>query len=343
MSDIISGSHRLIDPYNRHLNYLRVSLTDRCNLRCVYCMPDGSLPQKLAHDQILSYEEILRIARVAVSLGVSKIRVTGGEPLVRRDIDDFLKALGALEGLSDIALTTNAVVLIDHLLAIRAAGIRRLNISLDTLKPEKYVRITGRDVFKKVWAGIEAALAQGFSPVKINAVALSGINDDELADMARLTFSMPIHMRFIEYMPIGESALTDRPPLLGPEILRRLQADVGPLKPIAPGPHDGPAERFGFDGAIGEVGLIRPMSHHFCGRCNRLRLTASGHLRPCLLSDRQVDLKGPLRRGCSDADIRELFLSAIRFKPSAHGLAHEHGQRHGCHHPVSGRMSAIGG
>ena len=324
---------QLIDPYNRHLNYLRISVTDRCNLRCVYCMPPGGCVPKLPHREILRYEEILRIVRAGAGLGITKVRVTGGEPLVRKGIARFLQALSSIPGISDIALTTNAVMLRDRLDEIRSAGIRRLNISLDTLDPEKYARITGRDAFHPVWEGIQSALAAGFSPIKINAVAIQGVNDDELADLARLTLDLPLHVRFIEYMPMGEGPLEVAAPLLGEEIMERV-GEVAPLIPVARGEQDGPAVRYRFKGAAGEGGLIRPMSHHFCGACNRLRLTASGHLRPCLLSDRQADVKGPLRAGCSDAELAGIFLNAIRFKPMAHGL-HEKG--------VKGRMSAIGG
>lgn len=325
---------KLIDPYNRHLNYLRISVTDRCNLRCIYCMPPGGCVPKLAHDEILRYEEILRIVRVGAALGIAKVRVTGGEPLVRKEIAPFLTDLSAIEGISDIALTTNGVLLADRLPEVRSAGIRRLNISLDTLDPEKYARITGRDAFRRVWEGIEKALTAGFFPIKINVVAIRGVNDDELADLARLTFDMPIHVRFIEYMPMGDGPMEVTSPLLGEEILERVGA-VGRLISVAHGEMDGPAIRYRFEGAKGEVGLIRPLSHHFCGSCNRLRLTASGHLRPCLLSDRQTDVKGPLRGGCTDVDLAGIFLETIRFKPMAHGL---HNKR-----SVKGRMSAIGG
>lgn len=326
-------SLKLVDPYNRHLNYLRISVTDRCNLGCIYCMPGGGCVPKLPHEEVLRYEEILRVVRVGVEMGITKVRVTGGEPLVRKGIYPFLHALSEIRGISDIALTTNAVMLKNHLREIRSAGIRRLNISLDTLKPERYARITGRDAFQKVWDGVQEALAAGFSPVKLNVVVLRGVNEDELADMARLTFSLPLHIRFIEYMPMGEGPLRVDNPLLGEEILEKV-GGAGRLLPVAAGEQDGPAVRYRFEGAVGEIGLIRPMSHHFCARCNRLRLTASGHLRPCLLSDRQEDVKGPLRSGCTDAQLADIFLNAVRFKPISHCLDKQ---------AVKGRMSAIGG
>ncbi len=324
---------KLIDPYNRHLNYLRISVTDRCNLRCVYCMPTEGCVPKLPHEEVLRYEEILRVVRVGVGLGISKVRVTGGEPLVRKGIFPFLHALSAIEGITDIALTTNAVALKPHLREIRSAGIQRLNISLDTLNPATYAELTGRDAFHQVWEGIQAALEAGFSPIKLNVVAIRGVNEAELADMARLTYQLPLHVRFIEYMPMGEGPLQVADPLLGEEILEKI-GEAGTLLPVAAGEMDGPAVRYRYEGATGEIGLIRPMSHHFCGQCNRLRLTASGHLRPCLLSDRQADVKGPLRSGCTDDQLAEIFLDAIRFKPLSHCLEKE---------KVKGRMSAIGG
>jgi GTP 3',8-cyclase len=314
-----SAPSRLIDPCNRHLNYLRVSITDRCNLSCMYCLPQESLP-RLSHGEILRYEEILRIVRVAVGLGITKVRVTGGEPLVRKGVYEFLQQLSAVPGLTDISLTTNGVLLKENLHRLRDAGIARLNISIDTLKPERYRAITGTDVFDQVWDGVRAAEALGFNPIKLNAVALKGVNDDELVDLARLSFDHPYHVRFIEFMPIGKSRWAGNPPLLMPEIQERLRV-LGELAPVPRSEHDGPAQRFRFKGARGEIGFIPAISRHFCDRCNRLRLTASGQLRPCLLSDHQEDLKGPLRRGCADAELAEIFLRTTRLKPSEHSLA----------------------
>lgn len=326
---------KLIDRYNRNLNYLRISITDRCNLRCQYCVPRQHIP-KMAHEEILRYEEILRIVGVGVGLGISKIRVTGGEPLVRKGVYGFLAALTATEGVADVSLTTNGVLLKDHIERILAAGIRRINVSLDTLKPDKYRLITGRDRFHQVWEGIQGALERGFDPIKLNAVAMGGVNDDELLDLARLSFDYPFHIRFIEYMPMGLARVPDGKPLLAPEIKSRLSA-LGTLHPVAHQSLDGPAERYRFDGALGEIGLIRPISHHFCQKCNRLRLTAAGRLRPCLLSDQSVDLRGPLRRGCRDDELAAIFLQAVRTKPFQHQVAARHPAA------VSAQMCAIGG
>ena len=325
----------LTDRYNRNLNYLRISITDRCNLECTYCKPDTSIG-KLPHEQILTYEEILRIARIGVDLGVSKIRVTGGEPLVRKGVFGFLEKLTKLRGLTDISLTTNGVYLEEHIESIKFAGIRRINISLDTLNRNKFRQITGRDRFDQVWKAIMSAHEQGIDPIKINVVALRGINDDEFPDLARLTFDYPFHIRFIEFMPIGASR-TDRDHYIPADEIRKRIAALGKLAPIQNGIHDGPAERYRFEGAVGEVGFIRPLSHHICHRCNRLRLTASGQLRPCLLSDHQEDMKSLLRNGCSDRELADLFLKVVRFKPYGHNLTSKHPAK------VENQMSGIGG
>ena len=326
---------RLIDPYNRHLNYLRISITDRCNLKCIYCVPRDQIP-RLAHDEILTYEEIIRLVRVGVQLGISKIRVTGGEPLVRKGVYDFLGELSRIDGLADLSLTTNAVALKDNLKRIKSAGIKRINISLDTLKQEKFAKITGMDLFDRVWQGIQGALEMGFHPIKINVVALNGVNDDELTDMAQLSIDYPFHIRFIEYMPIGESQMGNGPLLLAPEIKKRIGL-LGNLIPVRNSANDGPAQRYRFEGALGEIGFIHALSHHFCDRCNRLRLTARGQLRPCLLSDYHEDVKGPLRRGCSDNQLADIFFKAVRHKPSDHNLSLQDPSR------VCGQMHSIGG
>jgi len=326
---------KLIDPCNRYLNYLRISITDRCNLKCIYCVPRDMVP-RLPHDDILTYEEILKLVRVGVKLGISKIRVTGGEPLVRKGVYGFLAELSRLNELTDLSLTTNAVALKDNIKKIESAGIKRINISLDTLDPAKFAKITGLDLFDQVWQGIRSALEAGFHPIKINVVALNGVNDDELLDMARLSFDYPFHIRFIEYMPIGQSQMGIGPLLLAPEIKKRISV-LGNLLPVRNSANDGPAQRYRFDGAPGEVGFIHALSHHFCDRCNRLRLTAQGQLRPCLLSDHHEDVKGPLRDGCSDDQLAEIFLKAVRHKPSDHNLALENPTR------VCGQMNSIGG
>lgn len=326
---------KLIDPYNRHLNYLRISITDRCNLKCIYCVPRDLIP-RLSHDDILTYEEILRLVRIGIKLGISKIRVTGGEPLVRKGVYGFLADLSGLDGLADLSLTTNGVSLKANLKKIKAAGIKRINISLDTLNRAKFERITGFNLFDQVWQGIETAMEMGFHPIKLNIVALNGINDDELTDMARLSFEYPLHIRFIEYMPIGESQIGNGPLLLAPEIKKRISV-LGSLMPVANTIEDGPAQRYHFEGAAGEIGFIHALSHHFCDRCNRLRLTARGRLRPCLLSGHHEDVKEVMRTGGTDEELMEVFFKAVRHKPSDHNLAIQNPSR------VCGQMSSIGG
>jgi len=326
----------LIDPCNRHLNYLRISITDRCNLSCIYCLPREAIP-RMRHEEILRYEEILRVVRLAVRLGVTKVRVTGGEPLVRKGVYGFLSELTALPGLRDISITTNGVLLKSNIHRLQKAGISRINVSLDTLRPERYRRITGSDGFKQVWQGVRMAESLGFSPIKLNVVAMEGVNDDELVDLARLSLEHPYHVRFIEYMPIGRSRLHPAQPLLlAPEIKRRISV-LGKLVALEASENDGPAQRYRFEGARGEVGFIPAISQHFCDRCNRLRLTASGQLRPCLLSDHQEDLKHLMRSGASDEELAEVFFKAVRHKPSDHHLAA--GERA----PVCCQMQSIGG
>ncbi len=325
---------KLVDQYKRRLDYLRISVTDRCNMKCIYCMTHEKT-SKLPCREILRYEEIIRIARIFTSLGVSKIRITGGEPLVRKGICEFLTRIRSLEGLSDLSITTNGVFLKDKIKQIKSAGISRLNISLDTLDKNKFKKITGIDAFSDVWESIMIALDMGFDPIKINVVALNGINDDELPDFARLSLSYPFQIRFIEYMPIGTSRMTSRQ-LLAPEIIKRISS-TGRLEPVENISFDGPAKRFRFENAKGEVGFIRPISEHFCSSCNRLRLTASGNLKTCLLSETETDLKGPLRKGCSDRELAEIILKAVYKKPFEHPLVAN------CEGIISGEMSAIGG
>lgn len=313
---------KLIDRFNRNLNYLRISITDRCNLKCLYCVSQDLIP-KLPSHEILSYEEILRIVRVSTRLGISKVRVTGGEPLVRKGVFHFLEQLAGIKGLLDISLTTNGVLLKDNIHKIKSAGIKRINISLDTLNRDKFKQITGYDFFHQVWEGIELAQRMGFYPIKINVVPVKGINDDELVDIARLSMDHPFHIRFIEYMPMGSNHMEIDRHLLAPEIKKHIEK-LGELFPVDRRSNDGPAERFKFESGQGEIGFIRPISRHFCETCNRLRLTASGQLRPCLMHDKQDDLKSILRKGCSDRELAEVFLEAVRHKPLEHTLETDH-------------------
>jgi len=326
----------LIDQHDRRLNYLRISITDRCNLRCLYCIPREDIA-KLRHDDILTYEEIFRLTRIAVSLGVNKIRLTGGEPLLRKGIYEFLPRLTALSGLKDVSLTTNGLFLKDNLEKIRSSGIKRINVSLDTLNRQRYEKITGYDGFQDVWNAIELARELNFQPIKINVVLIKGLNDDEILDFAKLSKHYPYHIRFIEYMPLG--IINPDAPLqfVSNYLLKEQFRRLGHLEPVRRAEYDGPVERFKFEGASGEIGFISPLTHHFCSSCNRLRLTASGNIRPCLLSDQEIDLKGPMRSGASDDELAQVFLMAANNKPYAHHLTSEDPI------PFSGQMSSIGG
>ncbi len=329
---------KLIDRHNRNLNYLRVSITDRCNLRCLYCVPEGRIP-KLKHEEILSYEEILRVLNVATRLGITKVRITGGEPLMRKGIYGFLEQVSRIKGLRDLSLTTNGVLLKNNLEKIKNAGITRINISLDSLQPEKFKVITGYDHFEDTWQGIMKAHELGFDPIKINVVALKGINEEEIIDFARISQNYPFHVRFIEYMPVGMSRISNpQNSLLTPEIKHILTDTLGPLLPVASQYNDGPAERYRLADAPGELGFISAVSHHFCHRCNRLRLTASGQLRACLLSDHQDDLKSAIRSGATDQKIAAIFRQATAHKAAEHKLNEKKDLRR-----VDGQMSGIGG
>ncbi len=320
----------------RYINYLRLSVTDRCNLRCIYCMPEEGIDY-MPHGEILSYEEMLRIVDLSVQCGIRKVRLTGGEPFVRKGFIHFLKRLSEKETLDEITLTTNGVFLKEFAAAIKECGICRINVSLDSLQSAKFARITGSSCLGAVWDGIREAERLGFNPIKINVVAMRGVNDDEILDFARLTLEKPFHIRFIELMPVGEynSWSAERFISIG-EILDRIET-LGNLVPVESNPNDGPAERFILEGGRGEIGLIGALSHHFCEMCNRLRLTADGHLRGCLFSDREIDLKAPLRAGRRDDDLLGLIKFAMANKPRGHEQM-AHGPR-----KCVRQMSSIGG
>jgi cyclic pyranopterin phosphate synthase len=307
------------DSFQRPINYLRISVTDRCNLRCVYCMPEEGVTL-MSHADILTYEEIYTVAKVAAGLGINKIRLTGGEPLVRAGLPDLVKMLAGIGTIDDISLTTNGVLLAQHTAALKEAGLRRVNISLDTLRPERFRRITRCGSLEDTLQGIEAARAAGLDPVKINMVVMAGVNDDEVNDFARKTVSNGWHVRFIEHMPVnGEEPIAAR---LFPvsEMRKRIEA-LGPLEPWKVEVGNGPARYFRLPDAAGTIGFITPVTEHFCYQCNRLRLTADGKLRPCLLSEEEIDLREPLRSGASPDELRRLIEKAIASKPQGHHLA----------------------
>jgi len=309
----------LVDGFRRPITYLRVSVTDKCNLRCVYCMPEAGLAW-LQRDEILSYEEIAQLVRAAASVGVRSIRLTGGEPLVRRDLYRLVAEIAAIDGIDDIALSTNALLLEGQLDALVAAGLRRVNVSLDSLRHDRFEAIARRPGLDAVLSGIDAAIAAGLGPIKLNCVVMRGQNDDELSAFADLTRERAIFVRFIEVMPVHENLGVQHDTYVSSdEILARVR-ELGELRPVEGPQGNGPARYFAFDGAPGAVGVISPLSHEYCDRCNRVRLTADGRLRLCLFGDHALDLKTPLRAGASSGALAELMRSAMLIKPERHHL-----------------------
>lgn len=309
----------LTDGFRRPITYLRVSVTDKCNLRCVYCMPEAGLPW-LQRDEILSYEEIAQIARAAAAAGVRSVRLTGGEPLVRRDLHKLVAALAAIPGIDDIALSTNGLLLAEQLPQLAAAGLRRVNLSLDTLRDDRFEAIARRPGLERVLRAIDAVAAAGLHPLKINCVVIRGSNDDELEAFAELTRERPAYVRFIEVMPVHENVELQRDAYVSSdEILARLSA-LEALRPVSGPGGNGPARYYAFAGARGAVGVISPLSHDYCERCNRVRLTADGRLRLCLFGDHAVDLRGPVRAGATTAELTELLHAAMLIKPERHHL-----------------------
>jgi cyclic pyranopterin phosphate synthase len=303
----------------------------------MYCMPENGV-DFVPHESILRFEEILHLVRLSVLKGIRKVRLTGGEPLVRKGFIEFLKNLNNIDGLEEITLTTNAVLLKQFATDIKKNGIHRINISLDTLKPERFSKIAGKDYFDQVWEGIQEAEQQGFDPIKINFVAIKGVNDDEIMDFARLTLEKPYHIRFIEHMPIGISNGWNSDSFISCDEIYNQIETLGPINPIKKrGILDGPARRFKFENAKGEIGLIGALSNHFCKICNRLRMTAEGHLRSCLFSDKEIDIKTPLREGKGDEYLLELIEKSIKEKPENHGIIKM--RRRTCER----QMSSIGG
>lgn len=380
----------LFDTYDRTIDYLRVSVTDRCNFRCVYCMPEEGAPVA-PKAEILTYEEFARLIRIAVELGMTKIRLTGGEPLVRKDISVLVEKIGAIPGIQDLSMTTNGYLLDRYVESFAQSGLHRINISLDTLRPERFTKIARRGDLDTVWRGIEAAQRVGISPLKINCVVMRGWNEDEVVDFARLTLENPFDIRFIELMPInwskGDDSLSDMASLFAlsapsgyqrkdqvmlyareesatfrtlfhqksaeqqrgqldgvqmrrafistQEIRERIEAALGRLEP-ADVLTNGPANSYRLPHAKGTVGFISQITNDMCLRCNRLRLTAEGQLRPCLMADGEVDLRTPLRSGATDEQIATLFKITVQHKPKEHRL--EDGMA-----PIGRNMSQLGG
>lgn len=326
----------LQDQFGRTIEYLRLSVTDRCNLRCRYCMPEAGVPE-LSHGDVLRYEELLRVAAAACRLGIRKIRVTGGEPLVRRGIVGFIGDLARLPAQPEITLTSNGLLLAELAAGLKAAGLARVNISLDTLRPERFSAMTRRPGLEQVLAGITAAERAGLLPIKINVIPFADFNADEIADFARLTLAHPWDIRFIEFMPISADLdYLSRHGLPISEVEARLRA-LGELEKLPRQPTDGPALMYRLPGAKGRLGLIPSVSGHFCGDCNRLRVMADGRVRGCLFDNAETDLKPVLRAGRDDAALEALLLAAACAKPEKHRI-------HGDDFTTpSRRMHGIGG
>ncbi len=309
----------LVDQFRRPITYLRISVTDRCNLRCTYCMPEAGLPWIASRD-ILSFDEIERVVRAAALTGVRSIRLTGGEPLARPDLPRLVARLSAVAGIDDLSLSTNGLRLAELAAPLAAAGLRRVNVSLDTLRADRFVAIARRPGLERVLSGIEAALDAGLRPVKINCVVMRGRNDDELADFAKFASTRAVYVRFIEVMPVVENAVVQAEQYVSSdEILARLRADEA-LVPVDGPQGNGPARYFAAPGSRGAVGVISPLSHEYCDRCNRVRLTADGRLRLCLFGDYDIDLRTPLRAGATTDELAELFRGGMLIKPERHHL-----------------------
>jgi len=324
----------IVDSYHRRINYMRISVTDRCDLSCIYCT-SKSVPH-LTHDDILRYEEIHRVVQAAAGLGVKKIRLTGGEPLARLNLSRLVELLVQVDGIDEVSLTTNGTLLDKYAAELKVAGLKRVNISLDTFRADKFQRITGSDKLQDVLRGIEAAKKAELNPVKINMVVLKGINDNELLDFARMTTSDGWHVRFIEHMPFVNTEAENNGLVAIGEIMAIIQESLGELQPSFPTSGNGPARYYQLPNAEGTIGFIGAMTECFCAECNRFRLTANGKLRPCLLDDDELDIKGPLRSGASIKDLEQLIQEAAALKRAQHHLGEEPA-------PVKRQMRQIGG
>jgi len=310
----------LYDEFGRHIHYLRVAVTDRCNFRCQYCMPPSGV-EWIEHNDILRYEELVRIISAFASLGVDKVRITGGEPLLRKGIIAFLHRIKKIAGIKEVALTTNGSMLAEYAPLLKAAGVDRINVSLDTLQRERFIKLTGQDGLDQVLAGIKKAQTVGLTPIKINMVVIKDFNSDEIVEMARLAIHNPYQIRFIEYMPFssgGNYLFT------ADEMLQQLMA-VGFTELIPQKRGSCPAQIYNIPRSQGSIGFITPVSQHFCHSCNRIRLTPDGYLKPCLLSNDEYSLREQLRLGISDSDLLEVIKQVVWNKPKQHSL--EQGQK----------------
>ncbi len=308
------------DVIGRNINYLRVSVTDLCNLRCIYCMPEEGICKK-EHRDILTLEEIFEVIKSSVDLGINKVRITGGEPLARKGVVELIDQISHLEKVKDIAITTNGILLKQYAEALKTAGLKRVNISLDTMDEEKYKQITRGGRLKDVLEGIEEAKKMNFFPIKLNVVVINGFNDEEAVDFAKLTLSENIDVRFIELMPIGQASKWAKRKFISNEVIKeRIQG----LMPIDHEDKSSPAKYYKLPGAQGKIGFINPISSHFCKECNRIRLTADGKIKPCLHSDQEIDVKSVLRE--NKEKLTEVIKNAIMAKPEHHTLNEKNNQ-----------------
>ncbi len=306
------------DKYSREIDYLRISVTDRCNLRCKYCMPEKGIDM-VSHKDVLSLEEIARIVQASTLVGVRKIRLTGGEPLIRKGISQLIAKINSMPEIDDLALTTNGITFAEQAEKLKQAGLKRVNFSLDSLRKDRFKFITREGDLDKVLESIEAAIKLDLKPVKINTVLIRDFNDDEIVQFANLTMEKSLHIRFIELMPIGTSQTWASGRFIpAQEVKDIIEIKLGRLDKIQKPKGNGPAQYYQFKGAIGTIGFISAISEHFCSKCNRLRLTSTGGLRPCLYSDDEVDIRTALRCGASLKKLSEIIASSVQHKPKKH-------------------------
>lgn len=332
----------LIDSFERIHDYLRISVTDRCNLRCVYCMPaEGMVFQP--HEEIMTFEEIVEVVSALAPMGLRKLRITGGEPLVRSNIESLISMLSNIDGIDDISMTTNGLLLAKKAEMLKAAGLNRVNISLDSLQQDRFAKITRGGEVSRVLEGVQAAIQAGLDPIKLNVVLMKGMNDDEIRDFIALTLDAPLHVRFIEYMPIGSATDSWRKSYLPLTAVTDVCQEAGWNYDTTSGPTgNGPSQNMKVKGAQGTFGLIHPVSDHFCDTCNRLRLTADGHIKACLYWSEELHVRSLTGKGRL-TDIQEMFLKALGTKPKNHEMALALEAKAQSHTPTSRRMSQIGG
>lgn len=308
-----------LDSYGRRIDYLRISLTDRCNMRCVYCMPETGM-KFLPRPELLTTDELLRVVRAAAAAGFRKLRLTGGEPTLRPDLVEIIREMKRTPGIEHVAMTTNALLLERLAEPLKQAGLDRVNVSIDTLDPERFRTMTRGGKFEQVWAGIMAASQAGLHPIKLNAVVVRGMNDHEVTALAGLTIEHPWEMRFIEVMPLtGVAGLAEEGVVSTAELITMIEREHGPLQAHGQDPSD-PARRYRIAGARGKLGFISAVTDPFCSTCNRMRLTSDGRLHLCLLRDDEVDLRAALRSGATQAEIEQIIRHAVYIKPWGHGL-----------------------